>query len=244
MKRKSCCWLLLCLALVPWVASQTAGQSLSKGKGDLRVMSYNANEGTDYKEVQAARNQPEFLAAVGQTIRQVRATDPDVRMQALARQIIAAGPALVSLQELDQWATGSLDLATGKCGAVTVEFDMLPALMNALKSQGANYKIAKQAQNWAFPPTPGLFYPEGQFFCLQVVDQIAILVRTDLGSKLQIDGTQAKVFDNILIFHSAVGDLPFPRGWISVDATFNKKAFRFINTHLESENDDIQEAAG
>jgi hypothetical protein len=144
------------------------------------------------------------------------------------------------LQELDQWATGPLDLATFKCGPVTVEFDMLPALMNALKSQGAKYKIAKQAQNWAFPPTPGLFLPEMQYFCVQVVDQIAILVRTDLGSKLQIDGTHAKVFDNILIFHSAVGDLPFPRGWISVDARFNKKAFRFINTHLESENDDIQ----
>ena len=244
MKRQSGFFLLLCLALVPLIVSQAGAQSLSKGKGDLRVMTYNLNEGTDYKEVQAARTPTEFLIAVGQTIKQVRATEPDVRMQAVAKQIIAAGPALVSLQELDQWATGSLDLATGKCGPVTVEFDMLPALMDALKSQGANYEIANKAQNWAFPPTPGLFFPEGQFFCLKVVDTIAILARTDLGSKLQIDDTQASVFDNILIFHSAVGDLPFPRGWISVDARFNNKAFRFINTHLESENDDIQRLQG
>jgi len=58
------------------------GQSLSKGKGNLRVMTYNVDEGTDYLEVQQATNVSEFLVAVGQTITQVRATDSPSRMQA------------------------------------------------------------------------------------------------------------------------------------------------------------------
>src|SRR5256885_17194242 len=67
--------------------SLASAQALSKGKGDLRVMTYNANEGTDLLEVQAAQNQTEFLFAVGATIAQVREPNPPARMQALAKQI-------------------------------------------------------------------------------------------------------------------------------------------------------------
>src|SRR6266566_6248133 len=74
-----------------------AAAQLSQGEGDLRVMTYNVDEGTDYLEVTAARSPTEFLIAVGQTITQVRATKPPQRMQAVADQIIAAAPALVSL---------------------------------------------------------------------------------------------------------------------------------------------------
>ena len=92
---------------------EAAAQSLSKGKGDLRVMTYNVDEGTDYLEIQQATNLNEFLVAVGQTITQVRATNSPARMQAVAKQIIAAGPALVSLQELDEWYTAPFNPNTG-----------------------------------------------------------------------------------------------------------------------------------
>jgi hypothetical protein len=173
----------------------------------------------------------------------VRATDPVGRMRAVAKQIIAAGPALVSLQELDQWSTGTFDPATGQCGPVIVEFDMLPDLMNALESQGAHYKSAVQSQNWVVPPVPGLILPN-KWLCAQVVDYIAILARTDLSAKLAWGNEQSKPFDNILVFHSAVGDVPFTRAWISVDATYNGKSFRFIGTHLESVDPDIRQLQG
>jgi hypothetical protein len=244
MKRPLCfSCLLACMAMVLCVAAPPAGaQSLSKGKGDLRVMTYNVDEGTDYQELQQARNSTEFLLAVGQTITQVRATDPPGRMQAVARQIIAASPALVSLQELDQWATGPFDPTTGKCGTVSVEFDMLPELMNALASQGAHY-IAVPAQNWVVPPVPGLILPQ-TFLCVQVVDYIAILVRTDIPSKLQWGNKQSKHFDHILYFPTPVGTVPFARGWISLDATFNGRTFRFIGTHLESVDAGINQLQG
>lgn len=85
-------------------------------------MTYNVDEGTDYLEVQQATTAAQFLLAVGQTLTQVRATNPPARMKALATQIIAAGPALVSLQELDHWFTGNFDPMTQTCGPVALEF--------------------------------------------------------------------------------------------------------------------------
>ncbi len=246
MKRKmlvSCSHLLLCLSLLSWIAMQAGAQSLSKGKGDLRLMTYNANEGTDYKEVQAAKTLQQFLFAVGQTITQVRATDPTTRMKYLAKQIIASSADLVSLQELDQWSTGPYNPVANLCGPLTVEFDMLPTLMNELTNQGAHYEIAKKATNWEVGPAPGLILPQ-TFLCVKVVDTIAILYRTDLPTKLQWTNPQGSIFDTVLTFPSAVGPIPFNRGWISIDASFNGREFRFIGTHLESEDADIRRAQG
>ena len=138
MQRRSWCLLLIFAALVASVPAQAPAQSLSKGRGDLRVMTWNVNEGTDYKEVIAARNSTEFVIGVGAAIKQVRLTEPATRMKYVAQQIIAAGPAMVSLQELDQWSTGPFDPVSGKCGPVSVEFDKLPALITELK----NHSIA------------------------------------------------------------------------------------------------------
>src|SRR5215467_10530259 len=117
-------------------ASPSMGQSLSQGNGNLRVMTYNVHEGTDFIEIQNATTTSEFLVAVGQTISAVRATNPPVRMQAIAQQILAAAPTLVSLQELDRWSSGPFDPVTQTCGQLTLEFDMLQELMSALGSLG------------------------------------------------------------------------------------------------------------
>jgi hypothetical protein len=228
---------LLCTAL------PAGAGSLSEGKGDLRVMTYNVNEGTDYLEVQHARNALEFLVGVGQTITQVRATDPQLRMEYVAKQIIAAGPALVSLQELDQWSTGPFNPATGQCGPVAVEFDMLPELMSALATQGAHYTVAVQTTNWTIPPVPGLIPPQ-TFLCVQVVDTIAILARTDIPNQLQLTNPQFNQFENVLLFSTPLGVVPFTRSWVSIDATFNGKAFRLIGTHLDSVDPGVNRLQG
>jgi len=229
-----------CLAL----ATNGAGQSLSKGKGDLRVMTYNVDEGTDFLEVQQATDVNQFLVAVGQTISQVRATDSPSRMQAVANQIIAAGPALVSLQELDRWYTAPFNPFTGGCGAPTLEFDFLQELQDALAAQGAHYALAMKAQQYAFPLIPGVILPS-TFLCVSVVDEIAILARTDLDpSKFQWSNPKSGQYVSVLQFPSPFGLLPLPRAWVSVDASFRGKAFRFIGTHLESVVPSIREAQG
>src|SRR5262249_59385335 len=90
------CWsALFCIA---YGCRPAAAQPVSNGLGDLRVMTHNVYEGTDFLEVGGAQTVSELLIAVGQTITQVRATDPPRRMEALAKQILAAQPALTSLQ--------------------------------------------------------------------------------------------------------------------------------------------------
>jgi hypothetical protein len=226
------------------VPGQAAGQSLSEGRGDLRVMTYNVNEGTDFLQIQAATDVNSFLVAVGQTITQVRETNPPARMRAVARQIIDAHPALVSLQELDEWYTSPFNPSTGACGTPTLEFGMLDELQDALAAQGAHYTVAEEAQQYAFPPIPG-FIPPSTYLCVSLVNHVAILARTDLDpERFQWSNPQSAQYAAMLQFPSPIGLLPLPRAWVSVDATFDGKAFRFIGTHLESLVPIIREAQG
>ena len=232
------------LALVLYLAPSASAQVLSNGDGNLRVMTYNVDEGTDYLEVEQAKTQTQFLIAVGQTITQVRATNPPARMQAVAAQIIQAAPDLVSLQELDQWYSGPFNPLTGTCGPVTLEFDMLQELLNALAAQGANYVTAIQAQQFAFPPTPGLILP-GTFLCVEVVNFNAILARADLNPAIfQWGNAQSGQFVNKVFLPTPIGMVPLPRAWVSVDAQLHGRSFRFIGTHLEAGDPHIRELQG
>jgi hypothetical protein len=74
------------------------------------VMTYNVNEGTDFLQVVGATTELQFLVGVGQILTQVQGTNPPERMQAVARQILDIRPELLSLQEVDQWYTGTFDL--------------------------------------------------------------------------------------------------------------------------------------
>lgn len=210
----------------------------------FRVMTYNVNEGSDFLEIRQATTASQFLVAVGQTITQVRATNPAERMQAIAAQIATAAPALVSLQEVDRWSSGSFNPLTNTCGSLSVEYDMLSELLAALSARGAHYQVAVQTHQYVFPPTPG-FIPPSTFLCVQVYDDNVILARTDLGSdKFSWSNPQTGRFTNIISFNTPIGVVPLPRVWVSVDAVGNGGAFRFINTHLESFDANIRQLQG
>src|SRR5208282_2294362 len=80
------------------------------------VMTYNVNEGTDFQQVVGAQTLPQFLLGVGQILTQVQGTNPPERMQAVAEKILEVQPELLSLQEVDQWYTGTFDPIAGTCG--------------------------------------------------------------------------------------------------------------------------------
>jgi hypothetical protein len=224
------------------VAPAPAKAQLSKDNDDLRVMTYNVDEGTDYLEIAQAKNVDQFLVAVGETITQVRATNPPSRMQAVAKQIIAAGPALVSLQELDQWSTGSFDPVSQRCGTLTLEFDMLQELLAALNAEGDFYEIAVQGRQYDVA-APGIL--SSTFICIQAVNHLAILARTDLHrSQFYWNNAQTQQYDNAIVFPTPLGNFRAPRAWVSVDAMFHGKPFRFIGTHLESGDATIRRLQG
>ena len=232
------------VALVMCVAAPLKMHAFGQADGQLRVMTYNVNEGTDFIEVKQAKTLPQFLVAVGQTITQVRATNPAERMPAVAAQILSANPTLVSLQEVDRWYTSTFDPVTQQCGAMTLEFDMVQELLDALVAQGGHYQVAVQKQEIAFPPTPGLILPS-TFICVAVVDYNLVLARTDLDpSLLQWTNPQSGQFVNIVYLSTPLGPVPVPRVWESIDVQFKRRAFRFVGTHLESDDVTIRELQG
>ncbi len=108
----------------------------------------------------------------------------------------------------------------------------------------AHYTVAKEAQQYAFPLIPG-FIPPSTLLCVAVTDHVAILARTDLDTaKFQWRNPQSAQYSATLQFPSPLGLLPLPRAWVSLDATFNGKTFRFIGTHLESVVPNVREAQG
>lgn len=208
------------------------------------VMTYNVNEGTDFQQVVGATTLTEFLVGVGQIITQVQGTNPPERMRAVARQILDARPELLSVQEVDQWYTGTFDPIAGTCGTMTLQYDMLQELLNDLAAQGGHYEVAVQVTQYAFPPTPGLI-PPSNYICVSVNDYNVTLARTDLPSWIfRWSNPQSGQFVNQVVLPTPIGPVPLPRSWASVDAEFFGRPFLFINTHLESFDAGIRELQG
>jgi len=208
------------------------------------VMTYNVNEGTDFQQVVGATTLSQFLLGVGQILTQVQGTNPPERMQAVSRQILEAQPELLSLQELDQWYTGTFDPLTGTCRTMTLQYDMLQELLSDLAAEGGHYKVAVQVTQYAFPPTPGLI-PPSNYICVSVNDYNVILARTDLPSWIfQWSNPQSGQFVNEVVLTTPIGEVPLPRSWASVDAEFFGTSFLFIDTHLESFDPTIRELQG
>jgi hypothetical protein len=205
------------------------------------VMTYNVNEGTDFTQVVGAQTLPQFLVGVGQVLTQVQGTNPPERMQAVAGKILEVQPELLSLQEVDQWYTGTFDPIAGTCGTMTLEYDMLQELLSALAAQGGHYEVAVQVTQNAFSPTPGLI-PPATYLCVAVTDYDVVLARTDLPSWIfQWGNPQSGQFVNQLVLPTPVGPVPYPRAWASVDAQFFGHSFHYINTHLESFDANVRE---
>src|SRR6202034_3405273 len=193
------------------------------------VMTYNVNEGTDFLQVVGATTELQFLLGVGQVITQVQGTIPPERMQAVAREILDVQPELLSLQEVDQWYTGTFDPIAGTCGTMTLQYDMLQELLGDLAALGGHYKVAVQVTQYAFPPTPGLI-PPLDYICVSVNDYNVTLARTDLPSRIfRWSNPQTGQYVNEVVLQTPIGPVPLPRSWASVDAKFFGNSFLYIN---------------
>jgi endonuclease/exonuclease/phosphatase family metal-dependent hydrolase len=215
----------------------TTGQALPKGKGSLRVMTYNLYEGADLSVAFSATSFPEFMADVTTILNDVRATNPSERAAAIARQIGKAQPTLVSLQEATQWQTCPTADFQSCAAPPTVIFDLLQLTLDTLRQQKQPYKVVTTqiANNLVAPSSTGLLVIYTQ--------RVAILARADINqNEMQLSNIQGDRF--IASFAPTIlgSPLPIHRAWASADVKFHDTSFRYIATQLESFDPNINYA--
>ena len=196
-----------------------AEENHAKQSSDMvNAMTYNVHEGSDFNEIFAATNVPEFVTAVQTTLDSVNASKPPVRMKAVARQIAMNRPDLVGLQEVSTWRMGPP-------GNQTVLYDMLQELLDALNAQGQHYYpvVVVQEFQLAGPLPDGTNY-------LSVSDTDVILAKRGL----HLSNVQSGNYKYQLSVPTFFGDVPVARGWGSVDLQLHNQSVRFIVTHLEN----------
>jgi endonuclease/exonuclease/phosphatase family metal-dependent hydrolase len=192
----------------------------------ITVFTANMDAGTDFKFLAAATDPNQFLAAVAATYAEVVAGKPDERAAGLAREIAAAQPTLVALQEATLWRTGPLFAPP----AGTVAYDQLQSLLDALAADGQHYAAVAISTNQDVE-TPDLAIGQD----VRATDRDVLLARTDLpDADLKLSNVLQHHFATFLTVPTPVGPIADPRGWIAADVTVRGKTFRFVTTHLES----------
>lgn len=249
---------LTTLALVPAAAAAPAGPgrgSANPPGKPLTAMTLNIYLGGNIERPVAAAlaaqaggaTPQEALVALANATEVTRdivdRTDFTVRAELLARDIIAAGPDLVGLQEVALWRSGPLQLdRIGVPNATEVDYDFLTLLLEQLRAQGASYSPAVvgvradvEAPSFTGSPFDGSI--GGSMRDVRMTMHDVILVR-DSGS-LKVSDTHDQVFDTNLAIEALGVRFAFDRGYQWIDVRVGGTPVRFVNTHLESFSSDL-----
>lgn len=158
--------------------------------------------------------------ALALTVAELEHTDYPARAPHLAAEIASHMPDVVGLQEVSHF-----DILTA-AGTQTIDFlDILQAYLAAM---GADYDVAVRQNNLSLPVPVGF----GGIISITYTDGDAILVR---------HGVPWSNPDAGRYVHQALLSLPpysftNERGWVSVVATVGESTFRFVDTHLETQD--------
>jgi endonuclease/exonuclease/phosphatase family metal-dependent hydrolase len=234
---------LLCLSIVVLSCAcesnaTRAVQSTPPSGPTLTLATYNLYLGADLMPLlTTVGDRADVEAAVARTFEAVRATDPHARADAVAAELAALAPDVVTLQEVALWRTQTP--ADGSATpAETVAYDFLRDLLDALARRSLLYTEAVTATHTDVEAT-GDF--AGAPMDVRFTDRDSILVK--VGSPLRLTGTDQATFIAALVVPTdVVGTLKIPRGWIAVDATLDGRALRIVDTHLEAAAAPIRDA--
>ncbi len=202
-----------------------------KDKRDLTVMTQNLYLGSSLGPALEAKTAEEFVGAVARIYATVQYTNFPQRAEAIANEIQEKGPDLIGLQEVTKWTTGGLNPPPG--------YDFLAILQGDLAARGLHYSVGSVAHNANIGPAPLVSETcpvvSGQFTCsVQLEDRDAILVNDETPG-LSWSNPQSGRYATQQTIESPVGPLSFDRGWASIDARLEGLPFRFVDTHLETE---------
>jgi endonuclease/exonuclease/phosphatase family metal-dependent hydrolase len=236
----SCCTRIsLVLVLVTGLTYQSALRAREDEKSNstaLKVMTQNVDAGTDFGYLAGLSTMSAFVQGVALTYEEINESNFAPRAAQLAGEIALHRPALVGLQEVALWRTGPLHLSAVPPSAVVVLYDQLKLLLNDLANQ---YELVtvQTLMDAEVPVVTGTGPSGPTGFDVRYTDQNAVLVRTDLRRQLALSNIQQYLFKDQSAFKTPAGDFAILRGWISVDARFLGKPFRFATTHLETDAD-------
>jgi hypothetical protein len=212
-----------------------------RGKRKLSVMTQNLYLGSSLTPALGAETPEEFVGAVAVIYGTVQFTDFPTRAEAIADEIEAKKPDLIGLQEVTKWTTSGTNPPPG--------YDFLEILEGALAARGLDYSVAATASNAKIGPVPlalpeqGCVQPGPEITCeVTLEDRDVILVNDDTPG-LSWGNPQSGRYETQQTLPTPVGELSFDRGWASINAKLKGLPFRFVNTHLETEESPpVQEA--
>jgi endonuclease/exonuclease/phosphatase family metal-dependent hydrolase len=207
------------------------GHGHGHGKRDLTVMTQNLYLGSSLNPALEATTPEAFVEAVARIYATVQYTNFPQRAEAIADEIEENEPGLIGLQEVSKWTTAGLNPPAG--------YDFLAILENDLQARGLHYTAASIAHNANIGPAPLVSETcpvvAEQFTCsVQLEDRDVILVNDDTPG-LTWGNPQSGRYATQQAIESPVGPLSFDRGWASIDAKLKHQPFRFVDTHLETE---------
>jgi endonuclease/exonuclease/phosphatase family metal-dependent hydrolase len=201
----------------------------------VKVMTRNLYLGADLTPAIRASS-PLGLAVAGTQIwNTVNATDFPARAKVLAKEIVDADPDLIGLQEAATWKTGPLGSGTS---AGNLVYDYLASLRSELAALGASYTVVVDQ------PEADIAGPTTLGFDIRLTQHDVILAKTskvDAGEITYTNAVGAHYPSSIQLVLPVLGgaqnggiDVESTRGYTSADVVVNKRAFRFVNTHLEA----------
>lgn len=212
-----------------------------KSKRKLNVMTRNLYLGSSLTPALAAETPEEFVEAVAVIYGTVQFTDFPARSEAIADEIEQTDPDLIGLQEVTKWTTEGLNPPQG--------YDFLEILEGALEARGLDYSVAAVSNNANIGPAPLVSetcptLPVEPFFTctVQLEDRDVILVNDDTHG-LSWSNPQSGQYEAQTTIESPVGPLSFDRGWAGIDAKLKGLPFKFVNTHLETEDSPLVQEA-
>jgi endonuclease/exonuclease/phosphatase family metal-dependent hydrolase len=226
----------------------TVGEVGASPRAEVTVMSQNLYLGSSLTPALTAPDAPAFVRAVAQIYGTMLFTNFPVRAARIADTIAAELPDVIGLQEVSNWVATPTD-----AGPTPPSFDFLAILQAQLVARGLDYEVAAVSNNAHIGPAPLVFPPVGcneppptapsSFDCVvELSDRDVILVNADTPG-LEWSNAQSGRFEAQATATVPTGnpqmptaEVSFDRGWVAIDVTYQRRSFRFVDTHLEVED--------
>jgi endonuclease/exonuclease/phosphatase family metal-dependent hydrolase len=212
---------------------QLEGRWLPSG-ADLTVMTYNLYQGSELTPALAAPSPAAIPAAASAVEAELAASNVPARAQAWAKDVAAAHPDVLALQEASLWRiqTPSSTLTGQPTPATTVLYDFVGTLVNDLAARGLHYTVVGTVNGFD-AQEPDLAGND-----IRLTDRVALLARADEppGQLSWSNVLSAQYHTNPTVQIGGPSGFPFTiyNGWVSADFTKHGETVRVITTHLDT----------